>query len=448
MNKNVYIKTLGCKVNSFDSASIAHDFLARGFKVVCDPELADVNIINSCSVTVAAEREARLLARRYKRARPSSKVVVTGCYAQTNSAALAELEPVDFVVPNQQKHDLVNLVGGFLASPTSAKLPDMAVPVRHNRQGHFKSSAMVFGPSTSERSRAFLKIQDGCNGFCAYCLIPYARGASTSVDPAAVNAEVQRLVQEGYEEIVFTGIHLGDYGEDRNEGLTLAKILTEVIQATPESLRFRISSLEPGEISEELMETFRRFSQRFCAHFHLPLQSGHDATLKRMRRRYDTHEYAEKVNHLRGVFPRICIGADVIPGFPGETDADHRQTLAFIQGLPLDYLHVFPYSKRPNTAAEKMPQHVDGKTVKNRAKELRDLSLRLSQRFYREQVGTEVDVLWEDSTDIEGRRLGLTGNYLKVALPTGSQAKPGTRSACRVHGLTSQQTLLVLPLQN
>lgn len=410
LQKRVYVKTLGCKVNTFDSHAIENQFVAHGFVSVANSEEADVTVVNTCSVTSNAEKEARYLARKIRRDNPASRIVFTGCYAQTDSAKLVEMSDIDIVVPNEVKNDLVPFVLRHLSGEESvAKIPENVKVVRDNKQSHFKSSLTFFDQSHSEKTRSFIKIQDGCNGFCTYCLIPYARGASRSVEREKVLAEIERVVQLGSPEVVLTGIHIGDYGADLygTEENHFAKIVRDIAQI-PGMKRLRISSLEPSELTEELLVTLKQFEHIFCDHLHLPLQSGSARVLKHMRRQYTKEEYKRACDMAQEFFPGINLGADVIPGFPGETDEEFEETIQFIRECGLNYLHVFPYSKRSNTAAERMPGHLDGSVIRERAARLRSLSNELAREYAKKFIGRTISVLWEK----EG---GLSRNYLKVA---------------------------------
>ncbi len=445
---SVYVKTLGCKVNTFDGHALENQFRARGYELVSDPSGADVTVVNTCSVTANAEREARYLARRLKRESPDTMLVFTGCYAQTDSARLVAMDEIDLVVPNVAKERLVETVAAGMdskrAGATPAKLPDGIAAVAANKQTHFKSSVTLFDKASSEQTRAFVKVQDGCNGFCTYCLIPYARGASRSVPKDQVLAECERLVGEGVSEIVLTGIHIGDYGRD----LVAAEIeadpivgLVQDILAVAKPKRLRISSLEPAELSPGLVDALAARREQVCDHLHLPLQSGSERILKLMRRTYDRAGYADAVYRFRAKFPDGCVGADVIPGFPGESDDDFAATVELIRSLELSYLHVFPYSQRPNTAAVRMPGHLPADVIKARAAELRRLSDELAANYARKFIGRTLPVLWEKDVDDQGRRLGHTPNYLSVA-GDASKADPGCISFVQLKGLISPTRLL------
>ncbi len=443
----VYVKTLGCKVNSYDTHAIENQFKALGYELVDSPSMATVSVLNTCSVTENADKEARYLLRKFRRDNPETIVVATGCYAQTDSQRLVDMDEVDLVFPNQTKDIMVEATHAFAdrkaignAELPASKLPAHIKPVSGNRQGHFKSSLTMLEADSSQ-TRAFLKIQDGCNGFCTYCLIPYARGASRSVATHEVTREVRRLIDIGVKEIVFTGIHIGDYGADLNQEKGFVALIQELIN-WPDMVRIRISSLEPRELTEDLLKVLSQRPEIFCDHFHLPLQAGHDRILKLMRRTYDSSQYAENLAMARSYFPKANFGADIIPGFPSETASEFADTLQFIETTGLHYLHVFPYSKRPNTAAAKMPDHIAGDVVKERARLLRELSLRLKADYCRRFIGEDVEVLWENDVDSQGRRIGKSRNYLEVCAPSSAVAAVGTIQQVRLKGFVEDNRLL------
>ncbi|MFW7380956.1 MAG: tRNA (N(6)-L-threonylcarbamoyladenosine(37)-C(2))-methylthiotransferase MtaB [Oligoflexus sp.] len=448
---SVYIKTLGCKVNTYDTHALENQFKAIGYKLVDDPRDAAISILNTCSVTHNADKEARYFLRRFRRENPESLIVATGCYAQTDSQRLVDMREVDLVFPNEIKDQMVQQThAAFLQKQQGTniahKLPVGIQPVKENKQGHFKTSLNLLH-ADSNQTRAFLKIQDGCNGFCTYCLIPYARGASRSVAADQVKHEVRRLIDLGVKELVFTGIHIGDYGADLTPGKapSLARLMQELLD-WDDMVRIRISSLEPRELSEELLQILHQRRELFCDHFHLPLQSGHDRILKLMRRTYSSEQYADNIAMARQYFPQAMFGADVIPGFPSETDEDFDHTLNFIQEVGLNYLHAFPYSKRPNTAAAKMPGHLESVTIKQRTDRLRQLSEQLREQYLRPFIGSTVTVLWENRTDEQNRRLGYTSNYIEVCAASGYNCAAGQISEVRLKGFVEQQRLLGVPL--
>jgi threonylcarbamoyladenosine tRNA methylthiotransferase MtaB len=443
----LYIKTLGCKVNTYDTHALENQFKALGYDIVESPDLATVSVLNTCSVTENADKEARYLLRRFRRENPKTIVVATGCYAQTDSQRLVDMDEVDLVFPNQTKdivavatHDFVKRQDSGEPKVQTSKLPSHVKAVSGNKQGHFKS-ALTMLEADSSQTRAFLKIQDGCNGFCTYCLIPYARGASRSVAPEEVTREVRRLIDLGIKEIVFTGIHIGDYGDDFGQENAFVRLIEELF-TWPDMIRIRISSLEPRELGEDLLKVLSSRPELFCDHFHLPLQAGNDRILKLMRRSYDTKTYADNVALARKYFPNANFGADIIPGFPSETDEEFDETLAFIKTVGLNYLHVFPYSQRPNTAAAKMPGHLPGEVVKARSAKLRELSTELKENYLRRFVGTETLVLWEKDTDSQGRVKGHSTNYLEVCAPQHVAVQPGTVNRVLLKGFVEDLRLL------
>ena len=431
----------------FDSNALVNQFRGQGYEITTDSAGADITVINTCSVTAAADKEARYLIRRYRRETPDTRLIVTGCYAQTDSARLVAMPEVDLVVPNEVKDDLLAIIDRSHNSDGS-KMPAHVKAVSENKQTHFKSALTLFDNPESSQTRAFLKIQDGCNGFCTYCLIPYARGASRSVQSHEVLREVKRLINGGTKEIVFTGIHIGDYGHDLNgtvpedgSAQPFIQLLDEVF-GIPGVNRVRISSLEPAELTLGLVQLLAKHQQFFCDHLHLPLQSGNNNILKKMRRTYDTAEYAEAVAMARAHFPNINIGADVIPGFPGETDEEFQDTVDFIEASGINYLHVFPYSKRPNTAAARMKDHLPPETIKDRAAVLRALSAKLSENYARKFFGLVTPVLWEKSTDESGRRVGTTRNYLTIVAGSGYEPLPGTETLVKLRGFAEKGRIL------
>lgn len=457
--ERIYVKTLGCKVNTFDSHAIENQFKAIGCELVDTPEGADIAVVNTCSVTQNADKEARYLARRFRRESPDSLVVMTGCYAQTDSQRLMDMSEIDIVVPNEVKDQIVPFVLAQLDARRRGidvqRMPAGVKSVSENKQSHFKSSLTLFDKADSTQTRAFVKIQDGCNGFCTYCLIPYARGASRSVPHNEALQEIKRLVAHGTREVVLTGIHIGDYGIDhlpeaeRDAAQPFVEFMKRVFDIDGLK-RVRISSLEPAELSEGLIKVLAENRDRFCDHFHLPLQSGSDEILKKMRRSYNSGRYREACEMAKAYFPEVCLGADVIPGFPGETEEQFEATFELIQQCGLHYLHVFPYSARPNTAAMKMPGHLDAHVIKERASRLRTLSAKLRQSYQTQFIGKAVDVLWEKDVDDQGRRLGTTRNYLNIACAKTNAshgvAHAGEISRVVVKGFTATERMLGVPV--
>ncbi|MCY4443660.1 MAG: tRNA (N(6)-L-threonylcarbamoyladenosine(37)-C(2))-methylthiotransferase MtaB [Proteobacteria bacterium] len=449
----VFIKNLGCKVNVYDSQALSYEFSHLGYTITQDPDCADITIINTCSVTKKAEKEARYLLRRYSRSNPKALRVVTGCYAQIDSQTLIEMDEVSYLIPNEAKHSLASFIHQRFQEPAtplqniSQKMPAHTQPVQKNRQGHFKSSVAYFMPQLSQKTRLFLKIQDGCNDFCTYCQIPYARGTSRSVPQQDILREIQKAIHHGCKEVVLTGIHIGEWGNDLPNQPTITDLLTHILNITSHKARIRLSSLEPSEFSQDLSSLIRSHQHNFAHHLHLPLQSGSDKILKHMRRQYSVAQYIETIQQAKEAFwpSPVHLSCDVMVGFPQETDEDFQLTMDLIQRCGMQSWHVFPYSKRPNTAAIKFSGHVDTKTIHQRSRILRELSKQRLHDYCKSFIGKRVDVLWEDKQDNCERRLGKTTHYLKACAPSqlSWQPLPGTISSGIVKGLSAQDTLLV-----
>jgi threonylcarbamoyladenosine tRNA methylthiotransferase MtaB len=399
----VSFHTLGCKLNFAETSSLGHEFLSRGFSVVQSGTPADVCVINTCSVTARADRECRQLIRRARRVSPGALVVVTGCYAQLEPGEVAAIEGVDVVLGAKEKFEIFDHISGL-----EKKLyPHVAV----SEIGTVNSFGVAHTSEVGGRTRAFLKIQDGCDYNCTFCTIPLARGASRSQGVEASLEQVRRLTAEGYKEVVLTGVNVGDYG--RKDGWNLISLLKELV-AVDSLARIRISSIEPNLLSREIID-FVAANDKMCKHFHIPLQSGSDAILRAMRRRYTTRHYAEVVECIRRTIPDCGIGVDVIVGFPGETGADFESTQQFIDKLPVSYLHVFTYSARPQTLAASFAGQVEPKVRFRRNEVLRLLGQKKKRAFYESMTGKVADVLAE--ADVVGDlRYGFTSNYVRVAM--------------------------------
>lgn len=446
--QTVFIKTLGCKVNTFDSTALHKQFQDKGYTVTNDPNQADIIVVNTCSVTLTAEKEARYLLRRYGRETPEALKVVTGCYAQTASTLIAEVPEVDLVIPNNIKDKLIDYIeqqqSGALGD---SKLPPEVSAENTKKELQFKTAHTFFSTPVVERVRAFLKIQDGCDGFCAYCQIPYARGSSRSVPPEKVVQAAQEIIASGIKEITLTGIHIGDYGQETFAGAATTKRspIVDVLRqlfALPGLERLRISSLEPSEVSPELIAILAENRDTFCDHFHLPLQAGSDRILKLMGRAYDSTQYLQTIEALRQAFPQAQFTADVIPGFPGESEEDFAETLAFIRRCGLSSLHVFPYSKRPHTRALRFPGHLAPEVIKERARILRELSQELARSYRQHWVGSTQRVLWEQWDEKSRRFYGKSKNYLQIASAVDAPLKVGDISAVQLKGFIGADVLL------
>jgi len=405
----IAITTLGCKINQYDSAVIQSRLEAAHSFVPFD-EPADCYIINACTVTDRADWQARQLVRRAKRLSPAAKVLVTGCYAQVNPDEVARLSGVDYVVGLNRLDDLL----GFIDRPAENLPAQVAVgDVRRERGVPVLGTRALPG-----HTRAFLKVQEGCNYSCTYCIIPTARGLSRSVAPHAVFEQVWQLADAGYQEIVLTGIHLGGYGQD----LTPKTDLTALVERLAVSglvARLRLSSLDPREVPERLLDLIAG-SKVVCPHLHICAQAGDDDILRRMRRNYDTVYYRELLLKARERLPAAALGSDIIVGFPGETDATFERSVEYFAALPLTYFHVFPYSERRGTPAAALPDQVAGRVKKARARRMRELGARKKEAFCRSFVGAELSVLVEAKADpASGCRRGFSENYLPVTLRRG-----------------------------
>lgn len=404
MNKRIAITTLGCKINQFESAAMTQALEQEGYRMVPFSETADVYVVNSCTVTAKTDAESRRLVRRATRMNPQARIVVTGCYAQMAGEKLLELPGINLILGNSEKKDIVGFLKGLDDQPKA-----VVSDILQERSGE---SAPL--ESFAEHTRAFLQVQNGCDARCAYCIVPYARGASRSVAPQEALEGMAAFAAKGFKEVVLTGIHLGAYGLDLDPATDLLALLA---RAEEQALvpRLRVGSIEPTEVPREMID-FLAGSSIVCPHLHLPLQSGSDGVLARMNRGYDTALFRNVIEALVEAVPDICIGSDVIAGFPGETDREFAEALNFIESLPLAYLHVFPFSQRPGTPAATMPGQVNPKLVKERAEALRLLSERKKSAYAERFVGRELQVLVQNE---EGGRKGLSRNYLSVLIEEG-----------------------------
>jgi threonylcarbamoyladenosine tRNA methylthiotransferase MtaB len=399
--KRVALHTLGCKLNFAETASIGRQFLDRGFELVDFSEPSDVFVLNTCSVTERADRECRQLIRRVRRNSPDAYVIVMGCYAQLRPEEIKAIEGVDLVLGAKEKFNL------FEFTQTAAKESEPKVHVSPI------SEVETFGTSSSsessDRTRAFLKIQDGCDYSCSFCTIPLARGASRSIAIEHIRSQAIQIASQGYKEIVLTGVNVGDYGRKIQTNLLL--LLQNLV--TIDGLeRIRVSSIEPNLLTDDLME-FWLSEAKLCKHFHIPLQSGNDVILASMRRRYQTDYYADRIERIKSVAPEACVGADVLVGFPGETSGMFDQTYRFLRDLPLSYLHTFTYSERPNTAAIQHKGRIEPRERAERSERLRMLGVRKRRMFHDSFVGKSVDVLFEYEQE-KGWWSGFTEHYVRV----------------------------------
>lgn len=405
----VGIHTLGCKVNFVDSEAIWQLFKKEGYTQVDFEDVADVYVINTCSVTNTGDKKSRQMIRRAIRRNPDAIVAVTGCYAQTAPAEILDIPGVDIVIGTQGRDQIIPLVKKFQRErqPINA--------VRNIMKTREFEDLDV--PEFADRTRAFLKIQEGCNNFCTFCIIPWTRGLSRSRPPESVLEQARKLVDAGYKEIVLTGIHTGGYGEDL-DNYNLASLLRDLDKI--EGLkRIRISSIEASQVDDEMLEVLTS-SDKMCRHLHIPLQAGDDDVLRRMRRKYTTAEYAAKLEKLTRAIPGLAITTDVIVGFPGETEESFRRGYEFIKGMPFAEMHIFPYSKRNGTPAARMDNQVDEEEKNRRVHELIDLSESMQLRYAKQFVGEVLEVIPErvhKGRAREGLIMGYSDNYLHVVFP-------------------------------
>ncbi len=444
-----FIEQFSFRATQADGAAIERQLLDRGCTSVASPAAADIVVLNTCTVTASADAQARDAIRKLHAANPSVRLIVTGCYAQRAPEELAALPGVDWVVGNSHKPQIPQLIDSLSTAgiPASAESPNDFFPAAalsadsiapyHSFVGapaaagplsfgriltgnifdrtEFLSAPVLGGESN--HTRPTLKIQDGCDSRCSYCVIPFVRGKSRSLPPDTVIQEIQHLTQSGYREIVLSGINLGTYGRDLTPRVEFEDLLRRILDETAVE-RLRISSIEPLDVTQDLIDLFAG-TDRIAQHFHMPLQSASDRILAAMHRWYRAEHYARRVELIRDCLPNAAIGADVIAGFPGETDADHAATMDFIAARPFTYLHVFSYSQRPGTKAASLPGQLSGHVIKTRARELRSLADSKSAAFRRSQIGHTLRVLTlrRDAAVGPDSTPALSENYLHVLLP-------------------------------
>jgi len=458
------ILNFGCRASQADGAAIKKQLLESGLQEAEDVAASEVAILNTCTVTGRADAEVRQLVRRIHRANPRCRILITGCYAQRSPSEIAQLGGVTWVVGNSHKHVIAGLISsdvyqesGVRSQESEAARQTDLVQIRqlealaaNSNQSEVGFTAPVaqtnapqqplvlvgeiseefhFAPVfPDDRTRPTLKVQDGCNARCSFCVIPSVRGRSRSLAPAKVLEQVRELEGNGYKEIVLSGINLGSYGRDLDRRITFLSLLERLLNETAIA-RLRISSIEPMDVSPSLIK-LAAGEPRLAQHFHIPLQSGCSKILRLMNRRYWPSQYAERILAIREQIPNAGIGADVMVGFPGETDPDHAASAAFIESLPFTYLHIFPYSARPETPAAASPQQVNGRVAHERANEIRALLARKRQAFLQLQVGCKLSALTLDESQ-GGERVSLSSNYLKIVL-AGSDLPPNTLVDVRI----------------
>jgi len=425
----VAVETLGCKVNQYETSYLLEVLKLAGYQIVSFRQRADIYIVHSCAVTARAGSQSRQLLRRARRANPDAMVVAAGCYAQLEGERIADERLATHILGNPGKLNILD----WLNRPASFEQPCLALD--RSPRSCFKFEILPVSGMHTGRTRAMLKIQDGCDSFCSYCVVPHVRGRSRSLPVDLVLAQMEQLVCAGYQEIVLTGIHLGKWGRDFEPELSLSHLI-ERIGSQRRPSRLRLSSLEPDEFDSELLGVISS-APWICRHFHIPLQSADSEILARMRRPYNPQYYAELVSQIHSVFPDASIGADVLTGFPGESEKQFENTLTFIEDLPLSYLHVFPFSPRPGVAAARFPGLIHGVELKRRAAVLQALS-RLKKRAFRERfIGRSLDVLIETGVQ-PGLWEGLSDNYIRMFVHGNEISCPGKRLQVKVRGFRGE----------
>ncbi len=409
MSKKVAFVSLGCKVNQYETNAMSQEFVEKGYEVVDFNDIADIYIVNTCTVTNVADRKSRQMLRRVKEINPDSVLVACGCYAQVGRDELEKIEDIDLIIGNNEKKDIVEIIEEYKNA-----VNDIDFTNGHNSiisDVMHQKDYVEFGTTTyTEKTRAVVKIQDGCDRFCSYCIIPFARGRVRSRKIENIIGEVEQIVDNGIQEVVITGIHIASYGKDFNYEITLIDLLEELNKV--EGLkRIRLGSIEPTIITEEFVNRLSKL-EKICDHFHLSLQSGCDETLKRMNRRYSTQEFKIGTQLLREKFPEASLTTDIIVGFPGETEAEFNTTYEFLKDIAFYKMHIFKYSQRKGTKAAVMPNQVDGTIKEQRSKRLIELSDENEEKYNSKYVGKTVEVLLEEK-DGEFYK-GHTKNYIEV----------------------------------
>jgi threonylcarbamoyladenosine tRNA methylthiotransferase MtaB len=407
--KKFSITTLGCKVNQAESEAISQDLLDSEWSVTTDCENAEVCVVNTCTVTQKASMQSRQAIRKAIRSNPNARIIVTGCYAQTAPQEINKIEGVDYVVGHDKKLTISRL---FRSDADESFESEVLSFSRIPQKGRFQ---LMPTATSAARTRPFLKIQDGCNAFCTYCIVPYARGRSRSMPVDNVLQSIEELARAGFHEVVLTGIHLGAYGHDLAPATNLADLMARIENRKPID-RVRISSIEPFELTKEIIQRVAA-SDIFCRHFHIPLQSGDNGILKKMGRPYSRQDFNGLINNIHRLMPDAAIGVDTLIGFPGESEAAFEKTYELMADLPVSYLHVFPFSSRPGTAADKLPNKLDPLVIKARCERIRELGDQKRLKFYGRSTGRSLPVLIETKRDGATDLLkGISSNYLPVLI--------------------------------
>lgn len=431
--KKAALHNLGCKVNAYETEAMQHLLEEAGYEIVPFTQKADVYVINTCSVTNMADRKSRQMLHKAKKNNPDSIVVAAGCYVQTSEKEVLNDLSVDIVIGNDRKHDLVRLLEEYSLDSVNDTVDDI-----NDGKHDFEE---LFIDQTKEHTRAFIKVQDGCNQFCSYCIIPYARGRVRSRRFENVIAEVERLAANGFKEVVLTGIHLSSYGVDFEEATGLLELI-QAVNAVKGIERIRLGSLEPKIVTEHFASELSKLD-KICPHFHLSLQSGCDETLKRMNRKYTTKEYERGCELLRKYFVHPAITTDVIVGFPGETEEEFEQTKAYLEHIHFYEMHIFKYSKRKGTRAAVMPDQIDEQIKAARSEKLIALGHDMSKEFRKFYIGKNEEALFEEKAVIGDKEyfVGYTKEYVKIAKKTDENLENQIVSG-RISGMLTDEILL------
>lgn len=402
--KKVAFITLGCKVNQYETNGMIQNFLQKGYEIVEHTKEADIYVVNTCTVTNIADRKSRQMLRRVKEQNPQAVVVACGCYVQVAKDEIQAIEEIDLVIGNSEKNEMVEMVEKYLEkNERLKKVTDIMQQKDYVELGEI---------TYTEKTRAVIKVQDGCDRFCSYCIIPYARGRVRSRKPEKVIHEIEKIAQKGIQEVVITGIHIASYGKDFKEEYGLIDLLEEINQVEGIQ-RIRLGSIEPLLITEKFIERLVKL-EKICHHFHLSLQSGCDETLKRMNRRYSTQEFKEIVERLRKAYADVILTTDIIVGFPGESQEEFEETYEFLKEIQFYKMHIFKYSPRKGTKAAQMKEQIDGKLKEERSQKLIVLSDQNEKEYNEKYLGKEVEVLCEEKKD--GFYQGHTKNYIRVKI--------------------------------
>ena len=434
-NTTIAFLTLGCKVNSYETEAMQALLLEAGAKIVEFSEIADIYVVNTCSVTNMADRKSRQMLHRAKKNNPNALVIATGCYAQTAEETAMKETGIDVIIGNNQKKRIVEIISSHMAGIENKRL-------EIGKETEYEELSLS---TQVEHTRAYIKIQDGCNQFCSYCIIPYARGRIRSRKEEDILLEVNRLAKAGYQEIVLTGIHLSSYGRPSEEGREPLLELIEKLNAIEGIQRIRLGSLEPRIITEEFVKTLCNY-EKVCPHFHLSLQSGSDSVLKRMNRKYTTKEYADSVEILRKYYKLPAITTDIIVGFPQETEEEFLETLDFAKQIGFSKIHVFKYSRRKGTVADKMSGQLLEQVKTERSDKLMMLEAQLGENYRQQFFNCSEQVLFEESVVVDGEvcQIGYNERYIRIAVKTKQDLSNHIEQATIIGSAKEQETLLAV----